>query len=68
MNSIYIVDLLLENAERFSSEFYEGSYDLDTGIKDMLLELNNRRPLNIPPDFNDTIQSLVATFQTKTTS
>lgn len=23
----------------------------------MLLELNNRRPLNIPPDFNDTIQS-----------
>jgi len=40
MNSIYIVNLLLENAERFSSEFYEGSYDayeLDTGIKDMLL-------------------------------
>ena len=59
MNSIYIVNLLLENAERFSSEFYEESYayDLDIGIKDLLLELNNRRPLNIPPDFNNTIQS-----------
>jgi hypothetical protein len=59
MNSIYVVNLLLENAERFSSEFYDGSYayDLDTGIKDLLLELNNRRPLNIPPDFNNAIQS-----------
>lgn len=60
MNGLYVLNLLLESAERYSSEFYNGSfaYDSNTTIENILLELNNRRPLNISTDFFDKIKAI----------
>jgi len=59
MNGLHVLNLLLDNAEQYSSEFYGGSYayDPNTGIDDLLLELNNRRPLQIQPDFAEIIKT-----------
>lgn len=59
MNGLHVLNLLLDNAEQYSSEFYGGSYAYDpkTGIDDLLLELNNRRPLQLQPDFAEIIKT-----------
>ena len=59
MNGLHVLNLLLDNAEQYSSEFYGESYayDTNTGIDDLLLELNNRRPLQLQPDFAEIIKT-----------
>ncbi len=57
LNGLHVLSWLLEDAERHSTEFYEGSYKSNRNIIDKLHELNSRRPLNLPTDFNNKIKS-----------
>jgi hypothetical protein len=62
MNGLYILSWLIEDAESNGSEFYNGihAHNPNPSIKDMLLELNNRKPLQLSEQFFDTInKSLV---------
>ena len=48
MNGLQVLSWLVEDAERHATEFYNNSYSYNLSIEDKLLELNSRRPLNLP--------------------
>ena len=56
MNGLYVLESLLEDAERYATEFYDGQYSSRFSIEDKLLELNSRRPLHLPNDFYKTVK------------